>query len=233
MVMTAVPSPSDGIVTLDEAKAYIGQTSANPTIDAKIRRTLGAVSDVVENIVGPVRPKDFVEWHEGGSARILLERRPVLEITDVVEYQGTVSQALTNQSPDAAGALDAFGYFAYLDEGIVERTAYGVPTWFSALPWWSSTSPGWLVASTARLGYGNGRVKVTYTAGRRTIADHIVEGTLELLRVNYQETQQGGRPRYRNSGGMDDEPGTFVMGYYVPNRVRELLGPSWQSRGLT
>jgi hypothetical protein len=68
---------------------------------------------------------------------------------------------------------------------------------------------------------------VNYTAGYAAVPQNVRLGTLELLRVNWQQTQQGGRPQYGSGGfGADDLVGYQVLGYFVPNRVRELLAPS-------
>ena len=72
-------------------------------------------------------------------------------------------------------------------------------------------------------------VWVTYTAGYVTPPVNVVAGTLELLRVNYQQTQQAGRPQFGGGGAlttMDEGPSAPPMGFYVPNRVREMLSPS-------
>lgn len=217
------------IMTLVDLKPRINIDLTDTSQDVELQQFIDEVSDVVEYIVGPVRSQQFTEWHPGMCASILLERRPVLTVESVTEYVGTMSYTLTQQQPDTT-ALDGFGFFLYPEEGIIERTVYGMPGWFSALPWWTTKTPGWFTATPQRYGTGRGRVKIVYTTGRAAVPAHIRGGALELARLNYTQTQQGGR---RSSRGSDsfEEPSSTVMGYYVPNRVREMLLPSTQSWG--
>ena len=50
--------------------------------------------------------------------------------------------------------------------------------------------------------------------------------------MNWQETEQGGRPAFNNSEAMYDEPAQVTLGYLVPNRVAEMLAPSRSSWGI-
>lgn len=218
------------IMALTDVKPRLGIDLTDTTHDTVLTQYINEVSDVVEYIVGPVRSATFTEWHQGMTAQIPLLRRPVDTITSVTEYVGTVSYALTQQTP-GVDTLDAFGYFLYPEEGIIERTSYGMPTWFAALPWWTQRTPGWVTSLPMRYGTGTGRVQVVYTAGLSSVPAHVLGGAIELLRVNFQQTMQQGRNRSRASDAFD-EPGSFVMGYYVPNRVREMLAPSTQARGI-
>jgi hypothetical protein len=139
--------------------------------DAELQQFIDALSDVVEYIAGPVRPQQFVdEWHDGvAPTLILLYNRPLLSVDSVTEYSGVQSVHPELSSRRVRGPTsDAYGYFVRYDLGTIQRTAYGVPTWFASLPWWTQRTPGLgrvAVAST-QSGYGQGRVKVTYTAGK-------------------------------------------------------------------
>ena len=219
------------IVTLAEAKTRLKMAPANPNDDVLLQQFVDAVSDVVEYIAGPVRSTPYTEWHAGSTGEILLLRRPVLTVTSCTEYSGLVSFPLTQQSPDLGG-LDAFGFFLYPEEGILERTAYGMPAWFCALPWATANTPAWLSAQMARSSSSQGRVQVVYTAGRATVPAHIKQGTLDLIQINYQQTQQGSRPQFGAQPVDNGQPGSMVLGYFVPNRVRESLAPSTQARGI-
>ena len=218
------------IMALADVKPRLGIDAADTTHDPVLTQYIDEVSDVVEYIVGPVRSTAYTEWHDGMTSDILLFRRPVDTITSVTEYVGTVAYSLTQQTPGSS-TLDAFGYFLYPEEGIIQRTSYGMPTWFAALPWWTQRTPGWVTSLPMRYGTGLGRVQVVYTAGRSSVPAHILGGAIELLRVNFQQTQQQGRNRSR-AADTYDEPGSMVLGYYVPNRVREMLLPSTQARGI-
>lgn len=218
------------IVSLEDVKDALNDYTGSAGNDAELQQFIDAMSDVVEYIAGPVRSQQFVdEWHSGGSDTILLYNRPLISVDSVTEYSGVVSYTL-NEQPPGSGSQDAFGYFVRYDLGTIQRVAYGVPSWFASLPWWTQRTPGWVVAAPTKSGYGQGRVKVTYTAGRATVPAYIKRATLELIRINYQQTQQAGRPAFRGSGMEDQlDPAQMVMGYLVPNRVKELLAPARQA----
>lgn len=218
------------ILTLADAKPRLNIDASDLSHDVELQQFIDEISDVVEYITGPVRAATYTEWHNGMTSEIPLLRRPVDTVATVTEYVGTVSYALTEQTPGQNG-LDAFGFFLFPEEGIIQRTAYGMPAWFAALPWWTQRTPGWLTSAPMRYGTGTGRVQVVYTAGRTSVPAHIRGGAAELLRVNYQQTQQRGRSASR-AGDAGDELGQTIMGYFVPNRVREMLLPSTQARGL-
>ena len=67
-------------------------------------------------------------------------------------------------------------------------------------------------------------VHVVYEAGQAVVPPNVYEATLELIRVNYQTTQQVGRGR--RTVADDQEPTGPHLGFFMPNRVRELLGPT-------
>jgi hypothetical protein len=72
-------------------------------------------------------------------------------------------------------------------------------------------------------------VHVIYQAGQSTVPSNVYEGTLELIRVNFQHTQQALRAPgpfpLVDDGSVVGSIGPS-MGFFVPNRVRELLSPT-------
>lgn len=219
------------LVSLADLKNHLRYDPSNTADDVELQNLIDAITPVVQQITGPILPAVYSEWHDGGKDSVVLMRRPVVSVESVVEYQGTVQYVLTEQSPDANVALDAFGFFVNYDEGWIQRTAYGMPSWFAALPWWAAKTPGWFVASPARSGLGTGRVKVEYTAGvGDVIPPNVVYGTKELARINWRPSQGGNQPGM-SGGSEDDFAGTMFMGFFIPNRVRELLLPNEQPAG--
>jgi hypothetical protein len=125
-------------------------------------------------------------------------------LSAVTEYRGPIPYPLTIIPDPSFGST----YSVMLDtaQRIVRRTAGGGVIAFPFMPQ---------------------SVHTVYTAGRNPIPENIIEGTLELLRVNYQRTQQMSPRPGGGAGGSDDDdlgekgPPTF----YVPNRVKEMLNP--------
>lgn len=205
---------ADGLelVSVADAKDYLNIPSSDRTRDAKVLRYIRACRPVIEAITGPIIPTLFEEWHDGGQVYILLRRRPsfgygtnpLLIVQAISEYNGPIEWPLALIASPDEGQL----YSAMLEPQfgrVVRRTAGGGVQAFPNMPQ---------------------SVHVWYTSGQSTIPDNVYEATLELLRVNFQQTQQG-RPRAGGAGfggGDDSEPVRTPFGFFVPGRVRELLG---------
>lgn len=189
------------IVSLGEVKEYLNIGAADKSRDSKLLRAIRATVPVIENICGSVLQTQWNEWYTGGQAFIALRHRPVLELIAVSEYRGPIEyvQQLIG-SPDE-GQI----YSAMIDlSTVVRRSAGGGIIAFPQMPQ---------------------SVHVVYVAGLASIPDNIREGNLELLRVNYQHTQQQGRPGFGGGSSADDDMlvGQNILGFFVPNRVREML----------
>jgi len=193
------------IISLAEAKDYLNIPATMKTDDAKIVRMIKGLGPVVEFIVGPVIQKVVEEWHDGGTDTVILRQRPVSAVIAVTEYVGPIAWPLAIIQDPSHGQI--YSCEVELSTGrIVRRTVGGGTTAFTS---------------------GRQTVQVSYYAGRATIEPNVTLGALELLRVNYSQTQrrrpQIGIPGYEVD---DQEPGREIMGFFVPNRVRELLLPS-------
>jgi hypothetical protein len=191
------------IVGLPDVKDYLNIPAGDRSHDAKLLRRINAAIPVVENIVGAVLPTQWDEWYDGGQTAIRLRHRPVMTLQAVTEYRGPIAYPLTIIADPSHGST----YSCQLDTAsrVVRRTAGGGVIAFPFMPQ---------------------GVHIVYTAGRSPVPPNIVEGMLELLRVNYQQTQQRS-PRMSGAGQADDDleqkgPPTF----FVPNRVKELLSPT-------
>ncbi len=98
--------------------------------------------------------------------------------------------------------LDPTGYQLYPTTGILERASGGVP-----IPWVGQD------------------VSVTYLAGvAGAVPSNIRLATLELVAHLWRNSQQGRNRRVRGTGPEDDMA-AVGLGFSLPNRVRELLGP--------
>lgn len=71
---------------------------------------------------------------------------------------------------------------------------------------------------------GVDNIAVTYRTGRTVVADNILDGTRDLVRVNFRP-QSGGNFRAFDTGGQR-EPGQIRLGFYVPNSVMQRLAAS-------
>lgn len=200
------------IVGLGELKDYLNIPAATHNHDAKLLRFIESVTPIVENLTGPVIQRVYTdEVYDGGNYFIEVRHRPIINVQNVTEYRGSIAYILTQVGTPDQGTI--YSYMFDPPGRIVRRTVGGGITTF----------PQGLEA-----------VYVTYTAGYETVPENIRAGTLELLRVNYQQTQQAGR---RSFGGgpaatMDDAPSDPPTGFFVPNRVREMLAPNRRAPSL-
>ena len=114
-----------------------------------------------------------------------------------------------------SSSLDSYGYTIDKDSGALTRRISGLAAPF--LP-------------------GRRNVHVIGVCGRSTIQANIIEAGMELVRVNWQTQLGGTRPGYggtsSNPNGETAGPGQFVLGYFVPNRVMELLQPNAAGPGI-
>lgn len=75
---------------------------------------------------------------------------------------------------------------------------------------------------------GRGKVRVTYQAGRSPVPASIALAAKELIRVNWRP-QQGGNFSPFDGGPGDVGAGEPRLGFFVPNRVVEMLVPHAQA----
>ena len=204
----SLAGPVTQLVSLTEAKDYLNVQDSDRRHDEKLIRFIHAVRPIIEDLAGPIIPTVFEEWHDGGQAFIRVRRRPsttfgttpILDLIGISEFRGPTEFPLALVESPSRGSM----YSAMLDSrtGMVVRR----------------TSGGGSIAFPS----GQQTVHVVYRAGQKTVPANVAEATLELLRVNYQTTQQVGRGRLTVSDEEDRQQPH--MGFFIPGRVRELLG---------
>lgn len=202
----ATPTPVGRLLSLGDVKDHLNIPASDRTHDAELIRFIDAITPVVEGITGPVVQRVYQdEMYDGGMPFISLRHRPIVAVHEVAEFRGPIRYTLTQVPTPDQGTI--YSYSWEPNGRITRRTVGGGVTPFP---------------------FGMNQVLVTYTAGLASIPGNVRYGALELVRVNYQQTQQGGRPQYGQgaSGLPDDFAGYQALGFFVPNRVRELLAPS-------
>lgn len=197
------------ILTLDEAKGYIGETGA--TNDTRIARLVSAVSDEIDRMCGPVIARTITdELHDGGPT-VLLKMRPVLSCSSVIERSGDTFTTLTAWSwaspPDDGFRLDG-------GPGILHRRSGHTACSFPC---------------------GPETVKVTYSAGRYAATASTDAGLMAFkeaagLILRDLKMAAGGMGT-DTFGGLDDDELGGMLGPIVLNKVkallhRQMLGPS-------
>lgn len=198
------------LVGLPEIKDYLNIPANDRTHDTKLLSFIGAARPLIENMVGPVLPTTFNEWHDGGNYFISLRRRPstalgtspVFTLMACSEYRGPAEYSLSIVADPAHGSI--YSCFFEKRQGIVERR----------------TSGGGVISFPPMAG----SVHVVYQAGQEVVPENVREAALEIVRTNYQTTQAvgGGRQTVADA----DEYGQPYGGLFVPKKARELLQPN-------
>ena len=206
-----VTNGGNQLVSLAEVKDHLNIPASDKTRDAKLLQMANDLVPVIEHITGPIIQRTIEEWHDGGQTSIILRKRPVVEVLAISEYRGPVEWTLALVPDPNKGTMYSATFEA--PARVVRR------------------GPG---GSTFPFAAGLETVHVVYIAGRTAVPDNVRFGTLELIRINFSQTQA--RPLMRGwptDGTIDDqEPGREVLGFFVPNRVRELLAPTRKSPGI-
>lgn len=204
-----VRPPTTAIVSLADAKVQLSIPAADTSQDAELRDFIDAVTPVIEGIVGPVTPRSVTEWHDGGAAQIVVRNPPIQSVTSVTEFRGNVPYLLaTAASPAAATAMS----YMWEPSGIITRLNGAAA---AAVVYLSSQG------LFATFPIGPNSVQVVYTAGEAVIPANVRQAALQLIAIQYQQTQL----RSPWDGGQQSE-GSMLMGFFVPNKVRELLLPN-------
>jgi len=204
-------SALEQVVDLASVKAHLRLNPSDRSPDDALRGFILAAGPVIRDIIGPLLPETHVEYFDGGNMTVSLSWQPVISIQSAYEYYGLSAFLLTEQP--LGSQMNAFAFTADYATGQVTRRTFG--------------------GQAARFAIGDKNVKFTYTAGRSTDVPYNVRlGALELIRHLWQLTQQGGRPHLRNSAAGGGDELVVPIGFAVPDRVVELLGPHRRPPGI-
>ena len=198
-----VVAPSLALISFSELKDQLNLSVVDTAGSAKLRRFMQSAGDVVQNITGKLFGQVRTQFFDGNRQTVVLSPRWVQSISTVTENLGTTVFTLTEQVL-SAGAFTQYGYTWDRETHKITRISSGLPTWFPA---------------------GAGNVAVTYKQGITPLPQDITDAAGELIRHWWENGQQPRSVSFTNPG-LDDDTGVVnSMGYWVPNRVNELLAP--------
>jgi hypothetical protein len=192
------------LMSLTEAKGYLNIPSSDRTRDTKLLQFIAELAPVVEAITGPIIQRLISETYDGSGPFISVRNRPIVSVNSVIEWRGPIPYTLTQVPTPDLGTI--YSYMFETPGRIVRRTVGGGATDFPR---------------------GMDSVSVVYTAGRATVPTNVTGAIKELLRIHFQDTQQG-RPRAGGGANFSepDDPTAAITGFFVSGRVREMLAPS-------
>lgn len=159
------------IVTLADVKDFIGIPTAQTSRDTVLQRYIDAATAWATYVSDAIVPTTYTnEVHSGGGPTIILFNRPIISVTTVTEYIGSVGYTLTAAE---AGTNVTYSYsIDNADAGILTRRWNGIVGNFIG---------------------GRNNVVVTYQAGYASIPADISTYVLMDIQVLYNMSQQGRR----------------------------------------
>lgn len=192
------------LLSLPDMKDHLNIQASNRANDQKLIRWVMAATSVIEHYTGPLVPKTYDEWYDGGQYEIRFRHRPVLTLVAASMYLGPVEYAMAQVTEPQDGSI-----FSVMVDGarrLVRRGPGG-----SQLPF-----PGGLQS-----------VHIVYTAGYTTVPENIRQGALEMLRENWVSSQTPGGPRTGAEAlmGPDSELGHGPIPVVMSDNVRQWLAP--------
>jgi hypothetical protein len=191
------------IVGLGETKEHLNKSKTVVTDDNELRGFIDTAGDIVEEIVGPVRPQTVIEYHNGGSQDIFLRTWPVISVTSVVEtWWGGTNFTLNQETDLGVGGSTGYDFTFEQETGKITRRR-------SFFAW--------------RFVPGVNNIKVTGLAGRaQPWRNDLRLAAMELVGHLWRNSQLGRGPSRVAVGG-EDTVVVAGISYSVPTRVIEML----------
>lgn len=135
------------LLTMPEARRAVNlpDPESGNSMDIELQLFVSGISDRIDELCGPVVQRTISsELHDGGVAKILLNKQWVSSVTTATEYVSTTGTTLTAESnsskPSSAYLLESVGPYSWL-----RRRSSGGDTLYAS---------------------GRGNIDVTYVAGR-------------------------------------------------------------------
>jgi hypothetical protein len=207
---TVRPQGVEQLVDLISVKKHLNIPLNDARQDEELQGFILTAADQARDVCGPFLAEQHTQFFDGGYTTIQPDWLPVASVQSVTEYYGLSTFVLHEQPLGAQ--MDAFAYTVDYASGQITRRTFG--------------------GEAALFAHGVKNIKVVYTAGTGgQIAYTVRLGALELIRHLWQQTQNGGRPKF-GSAGMDGESMGVPMGFALPDRVIELWGPKRRPPGI-
>lgn len=161
-----------------DAKALLNIPAEDRTRDALLIGLIQAITPLIEAEVGPLVPRVYEEWHDGGKNIIKLDQdpsagfgsNPVLRVLAVSEYRGPIEYPLALVPSPAFGSIYSVMVIPELSS-ITRRSAGG---------------------STIAFMPGTDSIHVIYESGQDPIPENVKRAAQECVRTMYRWPQQTG-----------------------------------------
>lgn len=202
------------VLTLNEAKQALRVNDSDTTNGALLAAAITAVSQTLDEVCGPIMARTVTsERCDGGDYCVTLRHWPIVSVSSVVEYSGTSSATLTEET---AGTTSSSAYILEPYTGLANTSAY----------------TGRITRRSGGYDYpfptGRGNVVVTYSAGRFTTNNSATNGGVteqfkHAARITLENWWQQFRDSIASVGEYEVPVQSFPR-FAVPAAARQLLG---------
>lgn len=178
------PSASQ-LVSLPEVKQHLRLPPNDSTHDAELIGLIEDVQPLIEEHTGPIVPKVYDEWYEGGHSTISLRHKPsfgfgttpLLRVMAVSEYRGPIEYNLSIVPTPTQGSV--YSEMTHDELGLIVRRTAGGGTY----SWWQDPS------------HPQQSVHVIYEAGQEVVPRNIARAAREAIRWWWTTTMGTGKGR--------------------------------------
>lgn len=166
------------IISPLDVKRYMDIPASDRTRDTELIDIIESITPLVEAIVGPLIPKLYEEWHDGGSNVITLTRdpslgfgsNPYLRVVAASEYRGPIEYPLALVASPAFGSI--YSIMVVPDRASITRRSAGGRT-IAFMP-------------------GRDSIHIFYESGQNPIPAPIRRAALEYVRTLFRWPKQTG-----------------------------------------
>lgn len=201
------------LLTLAEAKRIGRIASTDSSEDDLLAAYITAASELLDEWAGPTVARTVTsELHDGTNSsgrgwrhKILLEHRPVIAVTTVIEHRSgdplTLLVETTTQQPTDAYLADRYSPDPTLFNGHLRRRSSGEDAWWE---------------------YGRQNIAVTYMAGRVASTSDVSARFKRACAITLQNLWRDREPSLEAQGEFEVPRASFPT-FAIPNAVRHLL----------
>jgi hypothetical protein len=173
------------LVSLTEVKMHLRLPANDHTHDAELVGLIEDVQPLIEEHTGPIIPKVYDEWYEGGHSTISLRHKPsfgfgttpLLRVMAVSEYRGPIEYNIAIVSTPTQGSV--YSEMTHDELGLIVRRTAGGGTY----SWWQDPS------------HPQQSVHVIYEAGQEVVPRNVARAAREAIRWWWTTTMATGRGR--------------------------------------
>ena len=198
------------LASVQDVKEHLFLPNNDRTKDDTFESMIEAAGLLIEQQTGPIVPRVYDEWYEGGSSSIYLRHRPsygfgttpIFELLAISEYRGPIEYNLSQVGTPTQGSV--YSAMLHPELGTVVRRTAGGGTY----AFWSDPS------------HPQQSVHIVYRVGQEVVPPNVKWALVETIRWWYETTQPTGQGAMTNADG---EPRPKAG---LPYHVREMLMPT-------